>query len=417
MPDFNQTIPGATTILSKLQVRNNPDLPVVDTAHIEGGAMAVLMLSNRDAIPAPLRRADVTTCYVGETDTTYVLRGGIANADWQIVGAPTTLKQVLTPQELTAGTAYSLTLPLAGLFDRAYTIPAVQGLPNGLSYNTVNGTITGTTTKIGSVVPIIIIRFGVDSFAQLLLALNVIPAVVVNPDPDPVTVPGVVFLDVRFDQAPGVSGTETHEYTTQLVFTEPSVSLTGTVIKVAPSNSTRFLGTQSVGQAMVIAAFTHIVGTTPSMRLNRFGFDLIRLRAQYPGKTTLRFRVEAKRGVDNPSGSNYLQLLTKREGAGGLLPMGGYPIDFASAAGATVLQAVGDDGHWSADNAGNPFQVGVNGEVETRMMPVADLVLELATGAIIPTALAQADPVAPETPTYRAYGDPVWVETTPTFLN
>lgn len=79
---FNQSINGATVILAELEIKNNPDLPVVDSNRVRGGTHAVSTLTERDTIPATLRKSNITRCYVAQTDKFYLLKNGIANNNW-----------------------------------------------------------------------------------------------------------------------------------------------------------------------------------------------------------------------------------------------------------------------------------------------------------------------------------------------
>lgn len=78
-------VPGATTILSELAIRNNPGAIVVDSSRVRGGSRCVDTLADRNNIPYEARVLRIMRCYVLETDTTYELRGGITDADWQEV--------------------------------------------------------------------------------------------------------------------------------------------------------------------------------------------------------------------------------------------------------------------------------------------------------------------------------------------
>lgn len=79
---FNQSINGATVILAELEIKNNPDLAVVDSNRVRGGTHAVSSLTQRNSIPDTLRKSNITRCYVADTDTFYWLKGGIANSNW-----------------------------------------------------------------------------------------------------------------------------------------------------------------------------------------------------------------------------------------------------------------------------------------------------------------------------------------------
>lgn len=84
MPNFNAPIPGATTVIAELELRNNPDLPVVDTTKVRGGAHYVTTLAERDLIPLSLRKRGTTRVYVGNEDKFYFLPQGIENYHWQV---------------------------------------------------------------------------------------------------------------------------------------------------------------------------------------------------------------------------------------------------------------------------------------------------------------------------------------------
>lgn len=92
---YNQPINGATVILAELEIKNNPDLPVVDVNRVRGGTHAVSTLTERDNLPSTLRKANITRCYVAQTDKFYLLKNGIANTNWiednSGAGGPTTV--------------------------------------------------------------------------------------------------------------------------------------------------------------------------------------------------------------------------------------------------------------------------------------------------------------------------------------
>lgn len=84
MPNFNAPIPGATTVIAELELRNNPDLPVVDSSKVRGGAHYVATTEQRDLIPLSLRKQGTTRVYVGNEDKFYFLPQGIENYHWQV---------------------------------------------------------------------------------------------------------------------------------------------------------------------------------------------------------------------------------------------------------------------------------------------------------------------------------------------
>lgn len=84
MPNFNAPIPGATTVIAELELRNNPDLPVVDTTKVRGGAHFVATNDQRDLIPLSLRKQGTTRAYVANEDKFYFLPQGIENYHWQV---------------------------------------------------------------------------------------------------------------------------------------------------------------------------------------------------------------------------------------------------------------------------------------------------------------------------------------------
>lgn len=152
----NQLIPGSTTVIAKLELRNNPDLPVADMQHIEGGAWTMNTLNDRDTIPATLRQANITRCYVVATDTTYVLRNGIANTDWvaDVVRVDQLIKLV-ADQAIVVGTPFSLVLPV-DLYgsNPILHITHVSNLPTGLSWDG-QLSLAGTPTQAGTFITVV----------------------------------------------------------------------------------------------------------------------------------------------------------------------------------------------------------------------------------------------------------------------
>lgn len=58
------------------------DFPVAFSNNVKGAPKRVNSLAQRNAIPAALRDTGMT-CYVTSIDSTYILRGGIDNTNWQ----------------------------------------------------------------------------------------------------------------------------------------------------------------------------------------------------------------------------------------------------------------------------------------------------------------------------------------------
>lgn len=202
MSTFNQPIPGATTVIAELELRNNADLPVVDSNRVRGGAHAVPDLATRDAIPTPLRKADVTRCYVTATNTTYVLRGGIANTNWQPEpGAAVTglgIGQFMAEVAAVVGTALNVAFP-TNLFTSPAGLPislmSVQGVPAGLTFDPTTKAIIGTPTEVGRFVVLINAQDNATGKLQYVLPIRVSAAPVVIST----TNAGTLSIDLVFD--------------------------------------------------------------------------------------------------------------------------------------------------------------------------------------------------------------------------
>lgn len=198
---FNPPIPGATTIISELQVRNNPDLPVALSPYIQGGGLSVATLTDRDLYPAALRMKDVTRCYVESTEKTYVLRGGIANVNWRIEyefpspnGSNTgtqilQIGAVLAPQIGLLLTSFAQTLP-ADLFKpaagRTWAIASVAGLPDGVTVDAVGKQFLGSPAEDGRFAVVINVVDSVGNRGQYV-HLMIVQTLVTGPTTPVVT--------------------------------------------------------------------------------------------------------------------------------------------------------------------------------------------------------------------------------------
>lgn len=78
----NQAIQGGANTIAELQILNNPDLPVVDSNRVRGGAWAFDTIEQRNSIPMELRKANVTRCYIASEEKIYFLKNGISNSNW-----------------------------------------------------------------------------------------------------------------------------------------------------------------------------------------------------------------------------------------------------------------------------------------------------------------------------------------------
>ncbi|MBC7890837.1 MAG: hypothetical protein H7Y12_01375 [Sphingobacteriaceae bacterium] len=83
---FNALRPGSLKLPGEIEVKGNPDKAIVDSSRVRGGAWSVASLALRDTIPADLRLANVTRCWVIAEGKEYKWLGG-ALTNWQEVVA------------------------------------------------------------------------------------------------------------------------------------------------------------------------------------------------------------------------------------------------------------------------------------------------------------------------------------------
>lgn len=411
---MNTPIPGATTILSKLQVRNNPDLPVTDTNHVQGGAWSVADVATRNLIPGPLRLANVTRCYVEAEDRTYVLRGGIENDNWQPDltggggGSGKGINKFVEALTMQVGTAFTFDLPadLFGPAPIAYAALSVQNLPKGLSL-VAPARITGTSTEVDAGLLVVNATLTTGEHLQYVLGYKSVLA--------PVTpnIVGVVALDVSFGAMNPANLSElVYDFDLALQLNEPGLSLHGG--RAVPGVSGRFIGTETVTGCLAVAAIAkQTVPGNAAIRFYRFGISVVKLRQLYPNQLQVRFDIRGARKGANPVGlGNAVFFRTGRDFTSGLLASG-QPIGFESANPTEAGPPLD-----YTNQAGTGYAVGVN---ETLL---AYLVVTLATGevALVDVAAAPAaeglvpiiygDPILFDIPQseFIAFGDPVAFE-------
>ena len=291
---FNTDSPGMSYALSILGVQGNPDLPVVDSTRVWGGAWAVSLLSLRNTIPASLRKADVTRCYVTETGLTYVLRGGIDNTNWlpDSPSANVTLEvgDFEPDTSFQVGVNSSLDL-LSDLFatvgGRAWSVASVRGLPPGITFvanSGTHGSLVGIPTLAGNFT-IVINGVDVDGHrAQYILPVLVAAAAVTVPSTVGSAALNVVMVD---------STAECSVILTTLGFTE-----TGQEAFAVANSLRRFVGGNDVGNSLFLGSYgyTSVAG---GIGYFSFAFSVSLFRSRYPLATLAEFDVYV-----HPSGAN-----------------------------------------------------------------------------------------------------------------
>lgn len=302
MPTFNQPIPGATTVIAELELRNNPDLPVVDASRVRGGGFAVDTVALRNGMPAALRKAGVSRCYVKETDTTYLLKGGILNDNWVPELATPSLEvgAFLGLVRGQVGSPFSLSLP-ANLFVsrggiRSWSIDSVQGVPGGLAVDKTKGLISGMPLLAG--IYCVVIN-GVDSegnMCQYVLPLAVDAATVVTPvepttptNPTTPTTPaapttvGAAALNIV-----AAAGAEC-----SVVLKTAGLTETGARCYAVGDNGRRFTGGTGVTSSLAFGSAGYS-SVPDGIGYYSFGFNLALFRSRYPSVATVSFEVLVK---------------------------------------------------------------------------------------------------------------------------
>jgi len=75
--------PGDVVVINTISIKNSAPAPIIRTAESLGTHKQVADLTSRDLIPSYLRTIGMM-CYVVSDNTTYQLKGGITNGDWNV---------------------------------------------------------------------------------------------------------------------------------------------------------------------------------------------------------------------------------------------------------------------------------------------------------------------------------------------
>ena len=293
----NVDTPGMSYTLSELGIPGNPNLPVLDSHRVRGGAMSVAFLVDRNDIPQTLRKANVTRCYVEETGVTYVLRGGTTNANWIIDGFVPPLPTLEVGEFVptingNVGTALNVGMP-ANLFKavggRAVTVVGAANLPPGVQYDTATNTLGNVPTEAGR---FLVVVNGQDSDGNKAQNLFLI---VIGPSLAPVAPVSVGSA------AMNIVMTNTAE--TSIVLTTAGYAETGLEAFAVVDATRRFIGGSGVETALFLGSSGY--ANNPSgIGYFSFAWNVNLFRSRYPAAILAEFDVYVHPSATSPDNVN-----------------------------------------------------------------------------------------------------------------